>query len=104
MNANLDGKLLKNVLDEINRLNAQLTDLEVYKDELPEDEIVSIKKETLNQLINNTKILEKMKHGEITTNNAIEQAKMVCDAFLIFRKSTQFSVTTTAPRISLILT
>ena len=33
MSKDFDSKLLKNVLDEINRLNHTLTDLETYKDE-----------------------------------------------------------------------
>jgi hypothetical protein len=72
-----DQKLIKNVIDEINRLKSQLDDLEVYKDELSDDEINSMKKETLDQLINNTKILEKMKTGDITTTTAVEDARLV---------------------------
>jgi hypothetical protein len=74
---NFDDKLIKNVIDEINRLKAQLNDLEIYKDDLTEDEIQETKKETLEQLINNTKILEKMKTGDITTKTEVEEARMV---------------------------
>lgn len=74
---NFDDKLIKNVIDEINRLNTQLTDLEVYKNELAEDEIKEIKKETLEQLINQTKLLEKMKAGGITTTTEVEEAHSV---------------------------
>ena len=35
---NYDDKLLKNVLDEINRLTAQLQDLETYKDDFTPEE------------------------------------------------------------------
>jgi hypothetical protein len=79
---NFDEKLIKNVLDEINRLKSQLEDLETYKDELPEDEINSIRKETLEQLINNTKILEKMKAGDITTKTKLDEARMKINALL----------------------
>ena len=74
---NFDNKILQNVLDEINRLKSQLHDLEVYKDDFSEEEINSIKKETLDQLLNNTKILENMKTGELTTKTAAEEARMV---------------------------
>jgi len=76
-NKKFDEKLIKNVIDEITRLKNQLNDLEVYKNELSEDEIASIKKETLEQLINNTKILEKMQTGDITTTTVVEEARMV---------------------------
>lgn len=75
--SSFDDKLIKNVVDEITRLKNQLNDLEVYKDELSGDEIKSIKQETLDQLINNTKILEKMKTGDITTKTAVEEARLV---------------------------
>jgi uncharacterized protein YdcH (DUF465 family) len=74
---NFDDKLFKNIFDEINRLNSQLNDLETYKDELPQEEIDSIKKETLEQLINNTKLLEKMKIGDLTTTTELEDARKV---------------------------
>lgn len=80
---NYDQKLIKNVLDEINRLNSQLADLETYKDELPQEEIESIKKETLEQLINNNKLLEKMKTGDLTTKTALEDAQQKINAILI---------------------
>ncbi len=69
-----DNKLIKNIIDEILRLETQLNDLEVYKNDLSEEEIDSIKKETLEQLISNTKILEKMKTGDITTKTEVEDA------------------------------
>ena len=76
-NKSFDDKLIKNVIDEINRLKNQLNDLEAYKDELSSEEISSIKNETLEQLINNSKILEKMKTGNITTKTAVEDAMLV---------------------------
>ena len=79
---NFDEKLIKNVLDESTRLNNQLNDLETFKDELSEEEISSIKKETLEQLINNTKILEKMKAGDITTKTKLEDARLRINAIL----------------------
>jgi hypothetical protein len=80
---NFDDKLIKNIIDEINRLNNQLNDLEVYKNEISEEEIDSIKKETLEQLIMNTNILEKMKTGDITTITKVDEAKMVIKYLLI---------------------
>ena len=75
MSKDFDSKLLKNILDEINRLNETLLDLEKYKDELTEEEIAQTKEDTLKQLIETQKILEKMKTGELTTNTEIDKAK-----------------------------
>lgn len=72
-----DKHLIKNVIEEINRLKEQLADLEKFADELSEEEKESIKKETLEQLINNTKILEKMKSGDLKCSTEIEEAKKV---------------------------
>ena len=75
MAKDFDSKLLKNVLDEINRLNNTLVDLETYKDEFTEEEIEETKSKTLKELFETQKILEKMKTGELTTNTEIDQAK-----------------------------
>ena len=75
MAKDFDSKLLKNVLDEINRLNNILVDLETYKDELPEEEIEETKSKTLKELFETQKILEKMKTGELTTSTEIDNAK-----------------------------
>ena len=75
MSKDFDSKLLKNVLDEINRLNDTLTDLEKYKDEFTEEEIAETKEKTLKELFETQKILEKMKTGELTTNTEIDKAK-----------------------------
>jgi hypothetical protein len=76
-NTYLETKLVQNVLDEINRLKMQLTDLELYKDDFTEEEINSIKKETFEQLLNNSKILENIKTGELTIKTATEDAMNV---------------------------
>ena len=73
---NVDNKLLKNIIDEINRLNSQLEDLETYKDDFTPEEIEEQKKETLKQLIETNKILEKMKSGNSTTVTAEEEARI----------------------------
>ena len=75
MSKDFDSKLLKNILDEINRLNETLLDLERYKEEFTEEEIAQTKEDTLKQLIETQKILEKMKTGELTTNTEIDKAK-----------------------------
>jgi hypothetical protein len=72
-----DKHLIKNVIEEINRLKDQLADLEKFADELSVEERESIKKETFEQLINNTKILEKMKSGDLKCSTEIEDAKKV---------------------------
>jgi len=70
-----DSKLLKNVLDEINRLNNTLVDLETYKDEFTPEEIEETKQKTLKELFDTQKILEKMKSGELTITTEIDNAK-----------------------------
>ena len=76
MAKDFDSKLLKNVLDEINRLNNTLVDLETYKDEFTEEEIEETKSKTLKELFDTQKILEKMKKGDLTTSTEIDKAKM----------------------------
>ena len=75
MAKDFDSKLLKNVLDEINRLNNTLVDLETYKDEFTEEEIEETKSKTLKELFDTQKILEKMKTGELTTSTEIDNDK-----------------------------
>ena len=58
MAKDFDSKLLKNVLDEIKRLNNTLEDLETYKDEFIEEEIEETKSKTLKELFDTQKILE----------------------------------------------
>ena len=59
MSKDLDSKLLNNILDEIERLNSTLEDLETYKDEFTEEEIEETKSKTLNELFDTQKILKK---------------------------------------------
>ena len=75
MAKDFDSKLWKNVLDEINRLNNTLVDLETYKDEFTEEEIEETKSKTLKELFDTQKILEKMKKGDLTTSTEIDKAK-----------------------------
>ena len=75
MAKDFDSKLLRNVLDEINRLNNTLVDLETYKDEFTEEEIEETKSKTLKELFDTQKILEKMKKGDLTTSTEIDKAK-----------------------------
>ena len=75
MAKDFDSKLLKNVHDEIKRLNNTLVDLETYKDEFTEEEIEETKSKTLKELFDTQKILEKMKKGDLTTSTEIDKAK-----------------------------
>ena len=75
MAKDFDSKLLKNILDEIKRLNNTLVDLETYKDEFTEEEIEETKSKTLKELFDTQKILEKMKKGDLTTSTEIDKAK-----------------------------
>jgi uncharacterized protein YdcH (DUF465 family) len=73
---NIDNKLLQNNIDEINRLNEQLKDLETYKDDFDPEELESMRKETLAQLDEAKKRLEKMKSGSLTTKTSEEEENM----------------------------
>ena len=75
MAQDFDSKLLKNVLDEIKRLNDTLVDLETYKDDYTEEEIEEIKTKTIKDIFETQKILEKMKKGDLTTATQIDKAK-----------------------------
>ncbi len=72
---NVDEKLLQNVLDEAKRLNSQLKDLEEYKADFEVSEYEQIKKDTLNQLIDNAKLIDNFSKGSIKTSNSIEEAR-----------------------------
>ena len=72
---NADEKLLQNVLDEINRLNNELKDLETYKDEFTPEEIEETKKKTLEQLSETQKMLEKMKKGNMSLMTKYEESQ-----------------------------
>lgn len=74
---NFDEKLLKNVIDEINRLNSQLEDLETYKDDFSPEEAEEIRKDTLEHLKETTKRLEKMKAGQLSIYSEVEKAEMM---------------------------
>ena len=83
---NADQKLLKNGIDEINRLKSQLQDLETYKDDFSPEEIEQIKKDTLDQLVEATKRLEKMKSGQSSIKTEVEKAqeqlnKILCENY-----------------------
>ena len=75
MQGNFDEKLMQNVVDEITRLNNQLQDLETYKDDFTPEEIEETQKDTLNQLMETKKILEKMRSGNLTTTTQLEAAQ-----------------------------
>lgn len=77
MNQKFDQKLISNLIDEITRLNDQLVDLETYKSEVTEEEYNNIKKETLDQLVEKTQIINKMKTGDMTTLSQVEEAQLV---------------------------
>ena len=72
---NYDQKLIQNGIDEINRLNNQLKDLETYKDDFTPEEIEQMKKETLDQLIETKNRLDKLKSGEMTTMTKLDEAR-----------------------------
>lgn len=72
-----DDKLIQNVISEIKRLNTQLTDLEEYKSEVSAEEYSSIKESTLNELISQKNLLEKMKNKDLSTNTEADNAQKV---------------------------
>jgi len=77
MNQKFDKKLISNMVDEVTRLNEQLVDLEKYRSEVSDEEYIQIKKETLDQLVEKTQILNKMKTGDMTTLTQVEEAQIV---------------------------
>ena len=74
---NHDEKLVKNVVDEMERLNSQLKDLETYKSDFSNEEYENLKIESVDKLIFNKQLLEKMQTGDLTTTTALENAKKV---------------------------
>ncbi len=74
---NYDQKLVKNVLDDIERLNSQLNDLETYKNDFSSEEYEELKKESVEKLMYNKQLLEKMQAGDLTTTTALDNAKKV---------------------------
>jgi len=77
MNQKFDKKLISNIADELNRLNEQLLDLEKFRSDISDEEYIQIKKETLDQLVEKTQILNKMKSGDMTTLTQVEETQLV---------------------------
>lgn len=71
----LNEKLLVNVLDDAERLKSQLKDLEEYKADFEPEEYEKIKNDTLNQLVENAKLLDKISGGGLKATGATEEAK-----------------------------
>lgn len=72
---NVDSKLLKNLLEDTERLKSQLNDLEAYKEDFDEEEYNKIKQETLDHLIQNAKMIENMQTGKLGTVTEADEAK-----------------------------
>lgn len=72
----VDKKLLENVVNEAKRLSSQLKDLEEYKSEMDESEYNSLKSDTLNQIIANTQLLEKLNTGDLKASSEADSAKL----------------------------
>ncbi len=72
----VDKKLLENVINEAKRLSSQLKDLEEYKNEIDEIEYNSLKNDTLNQIIANSQLLEKLNNGGLKASSEADNAKL----------------------------
>lgn len=70
-----NNKLIQNIVNDTKRLNSQLRDLEEFKADYDEEEYNNIKKDTLNQLLENTKIIDNMTKGNLSTNTELEDLK-----------------------------
>ena len=70
-----NNKLIQNIVNDTKRLNSQLKDLEEFKADYDEEEYNNIKKDTLNQLLENTKIIDNMTKGNLSTNTELEDLK-----------------------------
>eukprot|EP01101_Sappina_pedata_P009591 TRINITY_DN564_c0_g1_i1.p2 TRINITY_DN564_c0_g1~~TRINITY_DN564_c0_g1_i1.p2 ORF type:complete len:202 (+),score=115.00 TRINITY_DN564_c0_g1_i1:2-607(+) len=73
-------KLRTNVEDQLNRLLAQLQDLETLKDELDDDEYEMTKSDTLDQLKSFQKTLEKMVSGDVTLVDHLGSVQLAIQA------------------------
>lgn len=72
----IDKKLLNNVVEDAIRLNTQLKDLEEYKEDFEQEEYEKMKNDTLKQLVENAKLIEKMTSGDLKVSNQADEAKM----------------------------
>lgn len=71
----IDKKLINNVIEESKRLDSQLVDLEVYKNDYDKEEYEDMKRDTLKQLIENANLLQKMTSGSLKACSEMDEAK-----------------------------
>ena len=67
----MQAALTKNINDQLERLLSQLSDLEELKDDLTDEEYADMKKDTLEQITEFEKFLEKNK-SEISTSKQFD--------------------------------
>ena len=70
------GQLLQNIQDQLNRLITQLADLEEMKADLDEDEYTSTKTETLQQLKEFEKSLQKTLAGNLSLVDSLSAVRL----------------------------
>ena len=70
------GQLLQNIQDQLNRLITQLADLEEMKADLEEDEYTSTKAETLQQLKEFEKSLQKTLAGNLSLVDSLSAVRL----------------------------
>ena len=70
------GQLLQNIQDQLNRLISQLSDLEEMKADLDEDEYTSTKAETLQQLKEFEKSLQKTLAGNLSLVDSLSAVRL----------------------------
>jgi hypothetical protein len=70
------GQLLQNIQDQLNRLISQLSDLEEMKADLDEDEYTSTKTETLQQLKEFEKSLQKTLAGNLSLVDSLSAVRL----------------------------
>lgn len=73
------SKLRTNIEDQLNRLLAQLQDLETLRADIDEDEYDSVKKDTLDQLKEFEVSLKKMMAGDMTLVSELGGVQLVCN-------------------------
>ena len=74
-------KLKHNLQDQLDRLMAQLQDLEEAKEDMEEEDYEETKKETIEQLKEFSKSLSNMEAGGMTLVDEISRMRM-CKVFL----------------------
>ncbi|CAG9529583.1 unnamed protein product [Cercopithifilaria johnstoni] len=73
---NDDAKLVSNIRSQLDRLMLQLTEIEQERDSLDNDEYVEMKNDTVEQLKELERTLDRMKCGDVSLTDELTATKM----------------------------